>query len=104
VRRPEPLEQVVADAQRVGHGGKPGVHGARGWKEAGVDYVEVVDVVRFAVEVERRPFRVGTKSHRAAVVRDAGERNLLADHRPARDEIRGATALHAEAFERPAPA
>src|SRR6185437_15234883 len=49
----EPLEEVIADAQRVGHGGEPRVHGARGGEEAGVDHVEVVDVVRFAIEVER---------------------------------------------------
>src|SRR5947207_1954415 len=48
----EPLEEMIADAQRVGHGGKSRVHGARGGEEAGVDDVEVVDVVGFAVEVE----------------------------------------------------
>ena len=52
-RRAEPLEQVVADAQRVGHRRQRRVHGARGREEAGVDDVEVVEVVGLAVDVER---------------------------------------------------
>src|SRR3954463_6825659 len=82
---PEPLEQVVANAQRVGHCRQRRVHGAGRGEEAGVDYVEVVYVVGFAVDVERGPAGIGAEAHGAALVRDAGDGDLLAEHRPTRD-------------------
>ena len=60
----EPLEQVVADAQGVRHRGQRRVHGARRREEARVDDVEVVDLVRAAVDVEHRRRRVRRRSGR----------------------------------------
>ena len=54
-------------------------------EEAGVDDVEVVHVVGLAVDVERGPPRIRAEAHGAALVRDAGDGDLLAEHRPARD-------------------
>ena len=54
--------QVVADAQRVRHRGERRVHGAARGEEARVDDVEVVEVVRLAVDVERRGRRIGRRS------------------------------------------
>jgi hypothetical protein len=76
---------VVADAQRVGHRGERRVHRAGGREAARVDDVEVVDVVCLAGDVEDRRARIGPEAHRAALVRDARERDALVEDRPARD-------------------
>src|SRR3954453_17069138 len=60
----EALEQVVADAQRVGHCGQCRVAGADGREEARVDDVEVVDLVRPAVGVQHRRRRVTAEAAR----------------------------------------
>src|SRR4051794_27169454 len=52
--RAETVEHVVADSNRVRHDGQRRVDGAAGDEEAAVDHVQVVDLVRFAVGVERR--------------------------------------------------
>ena len=83
-RRAEPLEQVVADAQRVGHRRQRRVHRARGGEEARVDDVEVVEVVRLAVDVERRGRRDRCRSARCrtgARCRRAGSAGLSTDQR-----------------------
>src|SRR4051812_9899536 len=74
----EALGKVIADAQCVGDRRQPRVNSARGREEAGVDDVQVVEVVRLAVEVKRRALGIGAESHRPAVMGDAGERDLLA--------------------------
>ena len=56
--RAEALEQVVAHPQRVGHRRQRRVDRADAREEAGVDDVEVVDLVRAAVGVEHRRRRV----------------------------------------------
>ena len=45
--------RMVTHAERVGARGQRRVHRARVWKEVGVRDIEVVDVVRFAVDVGR---------------------------------------------------
>src|SRR5688572_3208220 len=65
VSRPEPREDAVADAQRVGHDRQRGVHGRAGREEAGVDDVEVVHLVRAAALVERARRRVVAEADRA---------------------------------------
>src|SRR3954453_17421197 len=86
-RRAQPREEVITDTQRVGHCRQSWVHRAGGGEEARVDDVEVVHVVRFAVEVERRAPGIGAEAHGAALVRDAGDGDLLAEHRPPRDAL-----------------
>ena len=53
VRLREPLAQVVADAQRVRHDRQRRIHRAGRGKEARVDDIQVVQVVRFAVPIQR---------------------------------------------------
>ena len=55
-------------------------------EEAAVDDVEVVDVVRLAVDVERRGLRIVAEANRAVLMRDAGERDALADEEVAREQ------------------
>lgn len=45
--------RMVTHAERLGARGQRRVHRARVWKEVGVRDIEVVDVVRFAVDVGR---------------------------------------------------
>src|SRR4051812_28174895 len=80
----EALEQVVADAQRVGHGGERRVDGADAREEARVDDVEVVDLVRAAVGVEHRRRGVPAEAAGPPPVRANRERGLLLQVRAAR--------------------
>ena len=72
----QPLLQVVAHAQGIGQNGQGRMHGATGREEAGVDDVEVVDLMRCAVHIERRGPGIMTKSDGAVLVcaRPAGGR------------------------------
>src|SRR3954464_10821328 len=76
---------MVADAPRGGPCRPPPGLGGGGWEETRVDDVEVVEVVRLAVEVECGARRIATEADRAAVVCDAGDGDLLAEYRPTRD-------------------
>src|SRR5690349_7240323 len=58
-RSAQPLGDGVAHAQRVGDDGQGRVHGGTGDEEAGVDDVEVVQLVHPAGQVQRRGRRVG---------------------------------------------
>ena len=51
-RPSHPCEQVVADAERVGHRREGWIHRADAREDARVDDVEVVELVRLAVHVE----------------------------------------------------
>ena len=64
---------MVGDADGVGDDGEGWVDGAADGEEAGVDYVEVVEVVGFAVEVEDGLFGVGAEAAGAVLVADAFE-------------------------------
>src|SRR5918996_1148941 len=64
--RAEAVEQVVTDAEGVSHRRQGRVHRTRRGEEARVDDVEVVEVVRLAVDVQRRGLRIGAEPHRAA--------------------------------------
>src|SRR5205823_12666578 len=52
------LEQVIADAQRVGYDGEPWIDRATGREKACINHVEVIQLVRFAVAIERARLRV----------------------------------------------
>src|SRR6266404_830392 len=45
------LEQVIADAQRVGYDGEPGIDRATRAKEACIDHVKIIQLMRFAVAI-----------------------------------------------------
>ena len=64
---------MVGDADGVGDDGEGRVDGAAAGEEAGVDYVEVVEVVGLAVDVEDGLFGVGAEAAGAVLVADAFE-------------------------------
>src|SRR4051812_1408473 len=79
-RRPasaEPFEEVVADAHGVGDRGQGRVHRADAREEARVRDVEVLQLVRLAVRVERRGVRVGPEPDGARLVGGGTDRHPL---------------------------
>src|SRR5215468_7198307 len=77
---------MIADTQRIRHDGKSGIHRSARWEEAAVDDVEIVDVMRLAIRVERRCCGVAAEPDGAVLVRDAGQRNALTNVEIAREE------------------
>ena len=69
---------MVSNAERIGHNRQRWIHGAARGKEAPIDHVEIVQVVRFAVRIQRRRLRIISKSNRTILVCDARQRNALA--------------------------
>ena len=65
---------MVSDADGIGDDGEGWIDGAAGGEEAGVDDVEVVEIVGFAVEVEDGLCGVGAETACAILVTDAFER------------------------------
>ena len=86
---------MITDSQRVGDDGECGIHRATGAKEACIDNIEVIELVRFAVAIERAGFRIVSKTDRAVLVRNAGKRNALAEEQIARE--RGLRGIRARA-------
>ena len=72
------LQQVVAHADRIGDCGKGRIHRSDTDEETCVDNVQVIELMRLAVHVERRRLRVMTEPDRAVLVRNAGQGNALA--------------------------
>ena len=75
----EPFEQMVADPQRVGDDRQRRVHRRARGEEAGIDDIEIVDLVRPAVDVERRGLGSMPEADRAVLVSGAGDRQALAE-------------------------
>src|SRR6266568_886604 len=80
------FEQVIADAQRVGYDGEPGIDRATRAKEACVHHVEIIHLVRFTVAIERARLRVVAEADGAVLMRDASERDALPQIQIAREE------------------
>ena len=80
------FEQVVSDAQRVRDDSQARIDRATGTKEACIDHVEIIQLVRFAVAIERARLRVVSEPDGAVLVRHAGERDALAEIQIAREE------------------
>src|SRR4030095_6522667 len=81
-----PFNEGIADAKGVGHNRQGRIHRAARRKEAAVDDIEVVDVVRLAHRIERRRLRVVTKADGAVLMRHARQRNPLTDEQASRKQ------------------
>src|SRR5881296_2941015 len=82
----EALEQVIPDAERVGHDRERRVYRSARGEEARVHHVEVVHFVRLAVRVQRGGLRVVAEPDRPVLVSDAGQRNALAEIKAPREQ------------------
>ena len=78
-RGAELLQQMIPDAQRVGHDRQCGVHRAAGDEEAAIDDVEILQLMSLAVRVENAGFRVISEADCAALMRHARKRNSLTE-------------------------
>src|SRR5438552_3245523 len=80
------LEQVIADAQRVGYDGEPWIDRATGREKACIDHIEIIQLVRFAVAIERARLWVVSEADRPVLMRHASQRDALAEIQIAREE------------------
>ena len=78
---------MIPNPQRIGHNSKRWVDRARGTKERAIDHVEVVHVVRPAIQIEDRSRRVFSKATRTALVSHSFQRNLLVQVKRSGDEM-----------------
>ncbi len=92
--------QMLADPQGVGHDRQRRIDRRAGREEAAVHDVEVVEFVGLAVHVEGRGLRVAPEADRPVLMRDARERDALADEEVAGEDphvagvaVHGALAL-----------
>src|SRR6516165_10007929 len=73
----QPIEQMVADPKCVGDDRQRRVDCRARRKKAGVDDVQIVELVRPAVYVECGGLRVVTEAYRAVLVAGAGDRQAF---------------------------
>src|SRR6185437_13623810 len=82
----EPLLYAVGDAKRVGDDGQGRVHRADGRKKARIRQIEVVELVRLAVEIEHGGLGVGSETRGAGLMGGAAERDILSQIERALEE------------------
>ena len=84
---PHPLQKMVPNAKRIGHDRERGIHRAARREEAGIDDIEIVQLMRLAIEVEHRGPRVMAKARGAVLMRDPGQRNAAGNVGLQRNEV-----------------
>src|SRR5712692_2570031 len=83
---PESLDQVITDAERIGHDGQSGVNSGAGREETAVYNVQIVDLVRLAIRVQGRRLGVTPEADRAVLVRHACKWNAVSDEQIPREQ------------------
>src|SRR5262249_2485777 len=73
VRLSESFEQMLSDAERIGHNGQGWVHCTAGREEAAVHHVQIIKLVRLAVDVEDRGLGVAAEPDRPILVCHASQ-------------------------------
>src|SRR5215813_1151275 len=74
-----PLNQMVSHPERISHNRERWVYRAARAENAAVHNVEIVHVMRFAVNVQRAGLRVVAEANRADLVGDPCQRDALAN-------------------------
>ena len=77
---------MITDSQRVGDDCERGIHCPTRAEEAGIDNIQVIEFVRFAVAIECAGLRIVSKTDRAVLVCNASQRNALAEEQVAGEE------------------
>ena len=75
---------MLADSERVRHDRQRRIDRAAGDEEAAVDDVEIVQIMRLTVGVQRARLGIVAEAHGADLVRHTGEGDALADEQIAR--------------------
>src|SRR2546426_7657400 len=82
----EPREQVIPDAERVGHDRERRVYCSARDEAASVHHVEILHFVRLAVRIQRGSLRVAPEADRSVLVGDPSQRNALAEIKAPREQ------------------
>jgi hypothetical protein len=69
------FEQTVSDSQGVGDDSQGRVHSSEGGEERSVHDVEIINVVRAAVQVQHRSLRIRAEPAGAVLMSDSFQRN-----------------------------
>ena len=72
----QPLCEMLGHPNGIGHRRQRRVHGADADEEAGVDDVQIVELVSFAVDVEDRGLRIGAEAAGAGLMSHARDRDV----------------------------
>ena len=72
-----PFQQVIAHAKRVGHDRQRRIYCAARAKEARINNVEIVELVCFAVSIQRAGLRIVAETHSSVLMGYTGERDPL---------------------------
>ena len=70
---------MIAHAQGIRHDGQRRVYGCARREEASVHDIKIVEVVGFAIRIQRRGLRVISKANRSVLMGNPGEGDSLAD-------------------------
>ena len=68
----EALLEVIPYPNRIGNGGKRGVHRSDAREEAGIHHIEIVEVVGLAIDIQHRSGRIITEAASAGLVAHGG--------------------------------
>src|SRR5262245_35047890 len=73
---PQPFEKMIANANGVRHRGQSRIHRADAREEAGVDHIQIIQLMRLAISVEHRRPGVFAETDRPRLVRHASHIDL----------------------------
>src|SRR5215475_13030706 len=92
-RSPQPLQEVIADADRIGNRGERRVYRPDADEETRVHHVQIVELVRLAVHIQDRALRIRAEAARPDLMGTAGDRDITLHIDVARDQV---TLIHAQ--------
>src|SRR5262245_29271988 len=75
--RMQPLCEMLGHSDCIGHRRQRRVHGADAHEEAGVDDVQIVELMSFAMDVENRGLRIGAEAAGAGLMSNARDRDFV---------------------------
>src|SRR5208283_104551 len=77
--RAQALQNMIAHAQRVGHDRQRRIHRRARREEAAIHDVEILEIMGFAIHVQRRSLGIVAKTDGAILMGDPRQRNALSD-------------------------
>lgn len=77
---------MIADAQGIRHNRQRRIDRPARREETPIDHVQVIDLVRFTIPVQRGRFWIGPEPDRAVLVSDARQGNALSNEEIAREQ------------------
>ena len=87
---------MIAHAEGVRHGGQRRVHRADTRKEAGIDYIKVIQLMRLAVNIQHRRFGVFAEARCPRLMCDTANVDLIFHVEIARNQM---VRVHAQMIE-----